>query len=126
MKIKKIEYGRIEFDNGNTLCDYHENDCCEHVYADFENLQVLTKIGSNSINSNDLEFDENLFANIELMEGVGFKIKDKNGIELFVSCYDIQNGYYSSNLELVYTKRVSGSSIEEKIDITNCSKYVEV
>lgn len=122
MKIKKIEYGMIEFDNGNILADHHQQDCCEHVYADFENLQVLTKIGSNSMSSEDLEFDENLFANIELMEGVGFKIKDKNGIELFVSCYDIQNGYYSSDLELVYTKNVNGIKIKEKIDITNYSK----
>lgn len=122
MKIKKIEYGIIEFDNGNVLTDHHQQDCCEHVYADFENLQVLTKIGSNSMSSEDLEFDENLFANIELMEGVGFKIKDKNGIELFVSCYDFQNGYYSSDLELVYTKNVNGIKIKEKIDITNCSK----
>lgn len=117
MKIKEIKENGIIFDNGNYLMYYHEQDCCEHVGADFENIQVLTKLTSNSLNSNELDFDENLENYIKKVEGIGFLIEDKNGIKLFVSCYNRQNGYYSSNLELHYGKV---NTISVTIDISDC------
>lgn len=120
MKIKTINEEGIIFNNGATLEHYHDQECCEHVYADWQNMQVITKIGENFIDSNKLEFDENITDHIYLAKGVGFILEDKNGIKLMVSCYDIQNGYYSSNLELIYTPKQ-----QIKIDITDCTKYID-
>lgn len=48
MKIKEILDNKIKFDNGYELEAYHEQDCCENVYADFEilktyNLSIVTR-----------------------------------------------------------------------------------
>lgn len=118
MKITKINEKEIVFDNGNTLTYLHEQDCCEHVFADFKNLQVLTKLFHNSINSNDLDFEEDLQNYIYKIKDVGFEIEDKNGIRLFISCYNCQNGYYSDELKLEYNKLKEQSPII--IDITDC------
>ena len=117
MKIVKIDSIGIEFDNGAKLTHFHYQDCCENVYADWKNIQVLTKIGRNSISTEELDFDENLTEHILGLKGVGFVLEDKNGIQLFVSCYNQQNGYYSSDLELIYT---DSNHITTEIDITEC------
>ena len=83
MKVIKRNDEVIEFDNGVTVTYYHEQDCCENVYADFMAL-------------NDTGFDEDDHAEpikIEPVKDAGFRI---NGY--FVPCYNSQNGYYSSNL----------------------------
>lgn len=121
MKIKEIKEDRIIFDNGNILEGIHEQDCCESVYADFENMQVMTKIASNYINSDELDFDEDLLKHIIKIPNVGFFIEDKNGIRLFVSCYNSQNGYYSSDLELCYTQSVV-QYIKSYLDISDCEQ----
>ena len=57
LKIKTINnFDGIVFNQNVQLSSYHESDCCEDVYADFENMQVLSKIGKNSINTNELTF----------------------------------------------------------------------
>lgn len=122
MKIEKIEEEKIIFDNGNYLTYYHSQDCCEQVYADFQHIQVTTQLGKNSVNSNDLEFDEDLLQHIMYAKDVGFHIEDKNGVRLFVSCYNRQNGYYSSNLELQYIQNKNGREIITKVDISDCVK----
>ncbi len=119
MKIVKIDEDGLLFDNGAKLTDYHEQDCCETVYADWKNIQVATNIGANSISAEELDFDERVINCLGFLPELGFTICDKNGIRLMVSCYNQQNGYYSSNLSLVYTdkyKRVS------TVDISDCVK----
>lgn len=66
------------------LASHHEQDCCELVYADFNALD-------------DTTFDKNIDIEDVEIEQVdnGFRI---NGY--FVPCYNIQNGWYSSYLEL--------------------------
>lgn len=62
MKIEEIKEDKIMFDNGYELEYYHEQDCCEHVYADFEVLKhynVSTKTGK-TINIKEIDFKENL------------------------------------------------------------------
>lgn len=120
MKIKSISEDKIVFDNGNYLEYEHQQDCCERVYADFKNLQVFTDVGANAVKSDDLVFDPDLTKHITQAEGVGFMIEDKNGVRLFVSCYDCQNGYYSDDLTLIYHNVYTGKV--EKIDITECCK----
>lgn len=87
----------------------HEQDCCENVYADFENADWWL-------------FDESKYKNIrevantlEIVEQVGFRI---GGV--FVACYDSQNGYYSNNLTLIIIDKTTQERI--KIDITDATK----
>jgi len=102
MKIKQIwktdccpfnpcGQGGILFDDGTGLIDYHEQDCCEHVYADFSNL--------------DSDILNHEFKNINLQEASkGFRFGDSR--KYFVPCYNEQNGYYSDYLEIHYGKVV--------------------
>ena len=103
MKIKEINKEKIVFDNGYELEYYHEQDCCEHVYADFEvvkDYNVSTKTGK-IINIKDIDFEEHLEYLIQGIENEGFNMISKIGEKFFVPCYNEQNGYYSSELELI-------------------------
>lgn len=99
MKIKQIwedncpfnpcGQGGILFDNNTGLIDYHEQDCCEHVYADFSNLDSgILKHKFESISLEDTR--------------EGFRFGDAR--KYFVPCYNEQNGYYSDYLEIWYGK----------------------
>lgn len=83
--ITEIKEDVIKFSDGSTLYADHEQDCCEHVWADFNAIESLAWY------TNFEEF------NIEVVEGSGFRL---NGF--FVPCYDEQNGYYSSNLSIYF------------------------
>jgi len=126
MKIQKIEYvvsgeydgtdvTRILFDNGKTLESYHNVDCCESVYADFRNMQVMGQRDENYIDSNDLDFFEDILSSVVPIEGLGFYLVTKQGICLLVSCYNIQNGYYGNNLTLLYDGK--------ERDISECTSW---
>lgn len=80
--------GGIEFDDGTFLVDIHYRDCCEHVYADWE------QVANDSL---ALQYD---FDRLKIQENkYGFRFGDgKHWV--FVPCYNIQNGYYSSELEV--------------------------
>lgn len=101
MKIKQIwkdncpfnpcGQGGILFDDETGLIDYHEQDCCESVYADFSNL--------------DSDILKHKFKSISLEEvNEGFRFGDDR--KYFVPCYNEQNGYYSDYLEIHYGKVV--------------------
>lgn len=103
MKIKEITDKQIKFDNGYILNYYHDQDCCENVYADFEVLKtynVSTKTGK-QINIYNIDFEENLLKLIKGVKGQGFNMISKIGEKFFVPCYNEQNGYYNDELELV-------------------------
>lgn len=125
LKIKTINnFDGIVFNQNIQLSGYHEADCCEDVYADFENMQVLSKIGKNSINTNELTFSGlGIISSLKLQDGVGFSFKSDEGIELFVSCYNIQNGYYDDNLTLCL--ELNGDILYER-DITQCTQFMEI
>lgn len=95
MKIKQCTELFIVFDNGNTITFHHEPDCCESNYADFKQLDDLAK---------ETEFDEDLkFESVPLS---GFRFGNE-GKMFFVPCYSWQNGYYSSDIDILYNgKRV--------------------
>ena len=87
MKIKEIKEGKIIFDNGYILEYYHDQDCCELVYADFDilkNYNVSIKTGKN-IKIKEIDFREKLSELIEGIEGMGFNIISKIG-EKLLSC----------------------------------------
>lgn len=88
MKVIKIDEHGITIDNGARIEDYHNQDCCEAVYADWNALK--------DSNIMDFDFPENF--TIEGVPNSGFRIGP-----YFVPCYDQQNGYYSSDLSLIIT-----------------------
>lgn len=106
----------IKFDNGETLSYYHDQDCCEHVYADFEHMQVMGVQSKNFVYAYELDFFENVLDSVIPIEGLGFYLVTKQGISILVSCYNEQNGYYSSDLALYYKGK--------KLDISECVKDV--
>ena len=82
--ILKINDESIQLSNGMEIASHHDQDCCEHVYADFSLMELSDK--------KDIEFSEIL---IKKVDGLGFLF---NGI--LINCYNSQDGYYSSALEL--------------------------
>lgn len=120
MKIKEINGEKIMFDNGYELEYYHEQDCCENVYADFEILKTYnlsTKTGK-IIKIEEIDFEEELEKLIEGKVEIGFNMISKIGEKFFVPCYNEQNGYYSSELELILHK----STTKEILDISEFVK----
>lgn len=120
MKIKQIDEDEIVFDNNYELRYYHEQDCCESVYADFEmlkNYNVSVKTGKN-INIKEIEFAETLESLVEGVPQAGFNIISITGEKFFVPCYNEQNGYYSSDLELILVK----DKTQEIMDISEFVK----
>lgn len=93
MKIKEITEEEIIFDNGNRILFDHEQDCCEHNYADFNQIDDIVR---------EWEFDENL--KFELCSGSGFRFGNE-GRMIFVPCYSYQNGYYSTEINIYYGYR---------------------
>jgi hypothetical protein len=88
----------------------HDQDCCESVYADFEQMKYYVKEISGKM------VQEMIIKSVSKM---GFIIElwfdYDNGEKIFIPCYNFQNGYYSSNLELIIEtdKKIT-------IDISDC------
>jgi len=101
MKIKEITNDHILFDNGTEVTYYHNQDCCENVYADFEQLKTTTIMNEEF---KTLEF--------KFIPGVGIKLKS-----YLIPCYNSQNGYYSSDLELIVNYP---DGKKESWDISGC------
>ena len=77
------------FDNGTTVVDEHRQDCCESVYADWDQLKDTDVLSH--------DFQEDLI--IEGVEDSGFRLEG-----YFIPCYNEQNGYYSDELEILIKK----------------------
>lgn len=77
----------IQLGDGTTITFYHSQDCCEDVYADLNALNDTGFFEDESLTRNNLK--------IELVKGYGVRI---NGYG--IPCYNIQNGYYSSEIML--------------------------
>lgn len=122
MKINKITDEEILFDNGYSITYYHEQNCCEDVYADFKYLNemnILPQTGE-KITIYDIEFNKDIDKNIEEVEDMGFRLVAKDMSKWFVPCYDEQNGCYSSDLNLIINK----SNVKINLDITGCTKFI--
>ena len=80
MKIIEIEENILEFDNGYKLEAYHEQDCCENVYADFTilNSYNLSTTTGKTINIKNIEFEESLETLIQGVEGAGLWLVTMN------------------------------------------------
>lgn len=90
MKIVKVDDGGIYFDNGNTITEYHEQECCEYNYADYKQIDDLAL---------QTEFDEDL--TFEEVTYGGFRFGNESKM-FFIPCYSEQNGYYSCDVDIYY------------------------
>lgn len=115
LKVVKIDSESLEFDNGMKLLSYHDQDCCEEHYLSFSDL---------SLNDFDgLEFDLSNDDFFERIEEYGIALKPKVGFPVRIAGYASNNGYYSSNLELIITNN-DGQGIFKKYDISECQKDI--
>lgn len=121
MKITSMTGDGMTFDDGSKLTDYHQQDCCEKVYADWDGMKAypLGCTENNYLNLEDLDFFEDILSSIVPIPDLGFYIVTKQGICLMVSCYDEQNGYYSSDLFLHHVK---DENIVKELDISDYVK----
>lgn len=97
--------GFIIFSNGFTLKTHHEQECCESHYWYLMDLSIDDFDG--------LLFDltdENFF---ERVEGYGIKLLPENGFPISIPAYGYNNGYYSSDLNLIL-------SFKREYDISEC------
>lgn len=93
MKVKTVDKDSITFENGITLTSNHEKDCCENHYLDFSNLKLE--------DFEELEFDLTGDTFFERVEDYGIRLLPTNGHPISIPGYGYNNGYYSSNLDLV-------------------------
>ena len=117
MKIKSWNDDRITFDDGSYISYKHDQECSEYNYADFSVLDVM--LGRDK---DDMEFDS---FEIDAVDDGGFLIKLKlanNRIirwpyacypyhNIFIPCYSEQNGYYTTDIAIVYSDK-EGNAIE--------------
>lgn len=94
MKIIEVKDDYIRFDNGSEITFDHNQDCCEHNYADFKQIEKQAL---------DTTFDEELI--FEAVEGSGFRFGSKGSHMFFIPCYSDQNGYYSSELDIYFNEK---------------------
>ena len=90
----------------------HNQDCCEHVYADFKTLKdYLPQLK---------EIYKKLIIKGVPEMGIMLCFEPDYGHteKVFIPCYNDQNGYYSSDLELV----IKHNDLSKKVDI---SEYKE-
>lgn len=89
MKVIKSNEGYLEFDNGVAIQSFHENDCCEDNYLDFEQFPVGAEFPTMSA--------EELCKNLVLRPD-GLILKDSEGIPKWAQARSEQNGYYSDSV----------------------------
>ena len=94
MKIWSIDENSIVFDNGNAISYDHLCDCCEWNYADFKAIDDTAR---------SLTFDEDL--KFEEVPDSGFRFGNNPENMVFVPCYSVQNGYYSSDVDIYYNEK---------------------
>jgi len=92
---------------------YHSQDCCENVYAEFNVIKYQKEdiIGK--------EYKELVIKSVDELGFILCFYRDwEESEKVFIPCYNEQNGYYSSELELI----INYDGVKTKIDIT---EYVE-
>lgn len=114
VEVRNTDDGYIVFDNGYTLNSYHSQDCCESHSLDFEHISVEDFEG--------LEFDlsgEDFFKRIP---DYGIELIPVKGWGVRIPGYGYNNGYYSSNLDLVLS---DGKGNDKTFDISDCQEISE-
>lgn len=91
IKIKRVTWNSIVFSNGSKITYSHEQICCEYNYADFQQIDDIARA---------TDFDEPL--TFKCVPNHGFRFGNPPQKMFFVPCYTEQNGYYSSDIRILY------------------------
>lgn len=92
MKICEVTSEYIKFTNGKKITYDHVRDCCEHNYADFEQIDDIARAA--------VYFENELI--FEPIENAGFRFGNRGGFMAFVPCYSEQNGHYTEQIDIFY------------------------
>jgi hypothetical protein len=113
LKVIKVDSSEITFDNGSKLYSNHEQDCCENHYLSMNDLTLDDFDG--------LEFNLTTDKFLEKVEDYGIALKPILGHPVRIPGYGSNNGYYSSNLDLVITN-ANNNGIYKKYNISKCQE----
>lgn len=111
--VIKIESESITFDNGYSLFSNHDQNCCEHHYLKFDDLTLNDFDG--------LVFDLTNDDFFKRIEGYGIELMPIQGHSVIIPGYASNNGWYSSDLELVVCDE-KGKTVKQ-YDITECQEW---
>ena len=101
--IIAIDDERITFDDESYIEWSHYQDCCEHTYADFS--QIEDCVGMKFMTP----------ITFEQADDYGFRFG--NGINMvFVPCYSEQNGYYSASVDVEFYDAATEISTSDSFD----------
>lgn len=109
VKVIEIDEESLTFENGVKMYSNHDQDCCENHYLSLKDLSME--------DFNGLVFDIGKDDFFERIDGYGIALKPINGHTVRIPGYGSNNGYYSSNLELILS---DGISFKKVFDITEC------
>ncbi len=84
---------RLIFDDGSKLYSDHSQDCCENHEITLNDLELSDFEG--------LDFDLRSKTLINKIEGYGIELNPINGHSVKIPAHGYNNGYYSSNLDLI-------------------------
>ena len=85
IRIVEVDENLLVFSNGYKITAFHDQDCCEEVWAEFDNSEIEASI-KNKVLYSEIE--------IKILDQ-GFLV---NG--MLVSTYNQQNGHYAGDLDL--------------------------
>lgn len=124
MKILAIEDEKLRFDDGSVLMSTHDQDCCEWHWLDFSvmslyNFGVAT---GKPIDIYQQEFDFSNGVTFKKVEDIGIILLDAEENKYLICGHGNNNGYYGTNLDLVYINP-SGQEVYS-YDITECQEII--
>ena len=114
LKVVKIDSDSLEFDNGIVLYSDHQTECCESHYLSLSDLTLDDFEG--------LEFDLTNDDFFERIPDYGIALRPINGHPVRIPGYGDNNGYYSSNLDLILTN-TDGRGVFKEYNITECQNW---
>lgn len=113
LKVVKIEYNEIVFNDGTRLLSNHNQDCCEQHYLEFANLDISDFDG--------LKFDLTSGDFFNRVKDYGIELKPITGHVVRVPGYGSNSGYYSSNIDLIISD-AKGNTIKS-FDVSECQLW---
>lgn len=122
MRITEIGDESLTFDNGCVLMSVHEQDCCEWHWLDFSVMKTynVSTVTGKTIDIYQQEFDFTNGVPFDRVEDLGILLYDSEGNKYLIPGHGSNNGYYSTDIELVYVNE-DGYRIFE-YDVSECQK----
>jgi len=112
LKVINVKSDSIEFENGVKLFSNHEQDCCENHWLDFSDLTIEDFKG--------LEFDLTTSDFFKEIVDYGIELVPLSGWSIRVPGYGSNNGYYSSNLDLIIDNE---KGFRKEFNISDCQSW---